>query len=132
MTNEEYFDIPLDHFTEAMNNIIFSSEYNEYCWPLNQDLDYNNNIQKLSTGVDIILINDNENRENENVGDGDCYVGGDNIERNNNADGNQIEVNDIDKNNINIEIENNNKNDNIENIKLEIIIFKIKMRKEII
>ena len=103
MKNEEFFDF-------------FSNEDNEYWCPLNQDLDYDNNIQKLSTGDDIILIKDNENHENENVDNGNYYVNNDNIERNNNGDGNQIEVNDIDKDNINIEIENNIKNDNIENI----------------
>ena len=103
MTNEEYFDI-------------FSNEYNEYWSLLNQDLDDENNIQRLSTGDDVILNQYNENHENENVDNGNYYVNNDNIERNNNGDGNQIEVNDIDKDNINIEIENNIKNDNIENI----------------
>ena len=104
MKNEESFDF-------------FSNEDNEYWCPLNQYLDYDNNIQKLSTGVDIILIKDNENRENENVGDGDCYVGGDNIERNDNGDGSRIEVNDIGEDNcINVGVENKIKNDNIENI----------------
>ena len=70
MTNEEYFDI-------------FSNEYNEYWSLLNQDLDDENNIQKLSTGVDVILNQDNENHENENVDNGNYYVNNDNIERNN-------------------------------------------------
>ena len=104
MKNEESFDF-------------FSNEDNEYWSLLNQDPDYDKDIQKFSTGDDDILIKDNENRENENVGDGDCYVGGDNIERNDNGDGSRIEVNDIGEDNcINVGVENNNKNDNIENI----------------
>ncbi len=103
MKNEESFDI-------------FFNEYNEYLCLLNQDLNDENNIQRLSTGDDVILNQYNVNHENENVDNGNYYVNNDNIERNNNADGNQIEVNDIDKDNINIEIENNIKNDNIENI----------------
>ena len=104
MTNEEYFDI-------------FSNEYNEYWSLLNQDPDYDKDIQKFSTGDDDILINHIGYQEKEKVDNSNYNVNNENIEKNNNGDGNQIEVNDLYKDNyVNIESENKIKNDNNENI----------------